>query len=161
MRSKITHSVYIVACVAWRFKQFERECIKRLSRENERRSSEVSLSQAPRGLDAPYHGFPAFLASSNCLKTPKLRRLCTVGPNEYTNTIGKPVPESISQGQKNHTCGKTVDSVPFLNFRNVYLISSTLAAFTVLRLVSRFKDYCLHVEISCVHLIFFLKQTKA
>ena len=55
-----------VACVAWRFKQFERERTKRRSRENERRSREEA---------APYRGFPAFLAPSNCLKTAKLRRL--------------------------------------------------------------------------------------
>ena len=47
-----------VACVAWRFKQFERERTKRRSRENERRSREEA---------APYRGFPAFLAPSNCL----------------------------------------------------------------------------------------------
>ena len=55
-----------VACVAWRFKQFERERTKRRSRENERRSREDG---------APYRGFSAFLAPSNCLKTSKLRRL--------------------------------------------------------------------------------------
>ena len=37
--------------------------------------SQLSLSQAPRGFGAPYRGFPAFLAPSNCLKTAKLRRL--------------------------------------------------------------------------------------
>ena len=37
--------------------------------------SQLSLSQAPRSFGAPYHGFPVFLAPSNCLKTAKLRRL--------------------------------------------------------------------------------------
>ena len=96
--------MYNVACVAWRFKQFERERTKRLSREltSSEALIKLSLSQAPRGFGAPYRGIPAFIAPSNCLKTAKLRRLCTMGPNEYTDTIGKPVPESISQGKK-HT----------------------------------------------------------
>ena len=34
-----------------------------------------SLCQASRGFGAPYRGFPAFLAPSNCLKITKLRRL--------------------------------------------------------------------------------------
>ena len=64
----------IVACVAWRFKQFERGHTKGRSRENER-VSQSSLSQAPHGFGAPYRGFPAFLSPANCLKTAKLRRL--------------------------------------------------------------------------------------
>ena len=59
----------MVACVASRFKQFERERKKRRSHEK------FSLSQAPRGFGDPYRGFPAFLAPSNCIKTAKLRRL--------------------------------------------------------------------------------------
>ena len=37
--------------------------------------SQLSLSQAPRGFGAPYHGFLTFLVPSNCLKIAKLSRL--------------------------------------------------------------------------------------
>ena len=43
-----------------------------------------SLSHAPCGFGALYRGFLAFLTPSNCLKTTKLRSLCTV---HYTSVI--------------------------------------------------------------------------
>ena len=90
-----------VACVAWRFKQFELECTKPRKRapakpcltnlsgsaqsvkaaktSGEAARNQLSLSQAPRGFGALYRDFPAFLGPSNCLKTTKLcRQLTTV-----------------------------------------------------------------------------------
>ena len=37
--------------------------------------SQLSFSQAPHGFGTLYHGFPALLSPSNCLKTAKLHRL--------------------------------------------------------------------------------------
>ena len=69
-----------IACVAWRFKQFELERTPRRSRENERRSRNEHSCLSPRVLEALallYRGFSAFIAHPSCSKAAKLRRLAS------------------------------------------------------------------------------------